>query len=271
MNSGQSCASVERVYVNEEIAEEFTERVLNLTKKLKVGNPLEPGIDMGPMATLPQLQVVEAHITDARSKGAQVLYGGKRIKNVPGYFLQPTVLSNVNHSMKIMQEETFGPVLPIMSFSKPDDALTLANDSRFGLTASIWTKDKKMAGWMAERIEAGSVTVNDHMFSFSEPGAIWGGIKQTGIGRSHGLFGLRELVNVKFVSLDFIKKKTQLWWYPYDTSLPKILEKSLILFHHDRLNKKAKALLSLLPYWSHIKAGSPVKNFIKSLPRFFRK
>lgn len=184
--------------------------------------------------------LVEDHIKDAASKGARILWGGNRIKSTPGYFIEPSVLANVNHSMKIMKEETFGPVLPIMSFSEPNEALSLANDCRYGLTASIWTKDKKLAKWMAERIEAGSVTINDHMFSFVEPGAIWGGIKQTGIGRSHGDFGLLGLANIKYVSLDFIKKKSQLWWYPYDASLTKILEKSLILFHHDRLIKKLK-------------------------------
>lgn len=271
MNCGQSCASVERVYAAEEIADNFVEKVLNLTRKLKVGNPSEQGIDMGPMATLSQLEVVEDHIKDATCKGAQVLWGGNRIKSSRGYFLEPTVLTNVNHSMKIMKEETFGPVLPIMRFSDPDEALSLANDCHYGLTASIWTKDKKMAKRMAERIETGSVTINDHMFSFVEPGAIWGGIKQTGIGRSHGGFGLLNLVNIKYVSHDFIKKKNQLWWYPYDASLTKVLEKSLILFHHDLLINKTKAVLSLLSHWSRIVEGSSIQNLIKMAPRLFKK
>jgi len=271
MNCGQSCASVERVYIAEEIADKFIEKVLNLTRKLRVGNPVEPGIDIGPMVTLSQLEVVEEHIKDATGNGARILWGGKRVKNTPGNFFEPTVLTNVNHSMKIMKEETFGPVLPIMSFSGPEEALSLANDCHYGLTASIWTRDKKMAKRMAERIEAGSVTVNDHMFSFVEPGAIWGGIKQTGIGRSHGDFGLLGLVNIKYVSLDFIKKKSLLWWYPYDSSLPKILEKSLALLHHDRLMKKTKAMFSLLPYWQRIREGNSVQNIIKIANRFFKK
>lgn len=271
MNSGQSCGSVERVYVSREIAEEFIERVLSLTEKLKVGHPLEPEVDMGPMTTLRQLEVVEEHIEDAKGKGARVLYGGKRIKDLPGYFLQPTILSEVNHSMKVMQDETFGPVLPIMTFFDPEEAVSLANDCRYGLTASIWTSDKKMASWMAEKIEAGSVTVNDHMFSFVEPGAIWGGIKQTGLGHSHGPFGLRELVNIKFISLDFAKKRTQLWWYPYNARWSKVLEKSLIFFHYERLLEKTKAMFSLIAYLPTIKAGIPISNFIKSLPRLFRK
>ncbi len=271
MNCGQSCGSVERVYVAQEIADKFTERVADLTKTIKVGNPLEPDVDMGPMATLSQLEIVEEHIREAKEKGAQILWGGQRIKNLPGYFLQPTVLTRVDHSMKIMREETFGPTLPIMTFSDPDEAVALANDSSLGLTASVWTRSKKTASWMADRIEAGSVTVNDHMFSFVEPGAIWGGIKQTGKGRSHGPYGLQELVNVKLVSFDFLKKKTQIWWFPYDKGLYPILKNSATLFHHDRIREKWKALFSLSSFLKRISEGSPLTNFMKSLPRFIKK
>ncbi len=271
MNCGQSCGSVERVYVDQRIAEEFTRRVVNLAKNIKVGYPFDPGIDMGPMATLSQLEIVEEHILDAREKGAQILWGGKRKAGLPGYFIEPTVLTEVNHSMKIMKEETFGPTLPIMVFSDLDEAVSLANDSSLGLTASVWTRSRKTASWLTDRIEAGSVTVNDHMFSFIEPAAIWGGIKQTGMGRSHGPYGLQELSNIKFVSFDFLKKKNQLWWFPYDKDLYTLLQKSAILFHHNRRPEKGKAFLSLLPFMKRIHAGSSLKNFIKSFPRYLKK
>jgi succinate-semialdehyde dehydrogenase/glutarate-semialdehyde dehydrogenase len=271
MNCGQSCGSVERVYVAQGIADEFTKRVVDLAKTLKVGNPLEPDVDMGPMATLSQLEIVEEHIREAKDRGSRILWGGQRIKNLPGYFLQPTVLTGVDHSMKIMREETFGPTLPIMTYSHPEEAVALANDSTLGLTASVWTRSKKTASWMADRIEAGTVTVNDHMFSFVEPGAIWGGIKQTGKGRSHGSFGLQELVNVKLVSFDLLNKKTQIWWFPYDDRLYPILRNSATLFHHNRIREKWKALFSLSSSLRRISKGSPLTNFIKSLPRFVRK
>ncbi len=271
MNTGQSCGSVERLYVAREIADDFIERILGHVKKLKTGDPLEPGVDIGPMTILSQLETVEEHIKDAVEKGAHVQHGGARIEEYPGYFFQPTVLSGVDHSMKVMKEETFGPVLPIMVFSEQEEAVSLANDSDYGLTASVWTRDKKMAAWMAERIEAGTITVNDHMYSFAEPGAIWGGIKQTGRGYSHGPFGLQELVNIKFISHDFSRKKTQTWWYPYSAQWPKLLEKALELFHHHRISNKIKTMLSLLPHRSRIRAGSPLLNFIKNLPKIFRK
>ncbi len=271
MNTGQSCASIERVYVAREVADEFIKKVVSHAKRIKVGNPLEPGVDLGPMAALSQLKVVEEHVEDAVRKGAQVLCGGEKTKGLPGYFFQPTVLSKVDHSMKIMQDETFGPVLPIMSFSEPEEAVSLANDSRFGLTASIWTRSKKTASWIAERIQAGTITVNDHMFSFIEPGAIWGGVKQTGKGRTHGQFGLYKLMNIKYTSLDSGRKRTQIWWYPYSTAWLKVLDEYFDLMYHDRLHKKIKAIFSLLTYFSLIKAGSPILNFIKGIPRILRK
>jgi len=271
MNCGQSCGSIERVYAAKEIADEFTQRVVELTRKIKVGNPLDPGVEMGPMVTLAQLQTVKDHIQDARDKGAEILFGGKNKIDLPGYFIHPTVLSGVNHTMKIMTEETFGPTLPIMTFSDPEDAVFLANDSYLGLTASVWTRSKKMAAWMAERIETGSITVNDHMFSFIEPAAIWGGIKQTGMGRSHGPFGLQELVNIKFVSFDFLNRKKQLWWFPYDSGMKSLLSKSAILFHHSRIREKRKALFSLMPFLKRIQEGSSLFNFIKSFSHYFRK
>jgi succinate-semialdehyde dehydrogenase/glutarate-semialdehyde dehydrogenase len=271
MNCGQSCGSIERVYVAKEIADEFTRRVVKLAQKIKVGNPVDPGVDMGPMVTLSQLKTVKEHIQDAREKGAEIMFGGNSTVDLPGYFINPTVLSGVNHTMKIMTEETFGPTLPIMTFSDPEEAITLANESTLGLTASVWTRSKRAASWMAERIETGSVTINDHMFSFIEPAAIWGGIKKTGMGRSHGPFGLQELANIKFVSYDFLDKKKQLWWFPYDSGLSSLLNKSAILFHHSRIGERLKALLSLTPFLKRIQEGSTLKNFIKRFPRYFRK
>ncbi len=135
-----------------------------------------------------------------------------------------------------MTEETFGPTLPIMVFDDDEQAVALANDSVYGLTASVWTRDRKRAAWFAERLEAGSVTVNDHMYSFVEPRAIWGGIKQTGMGRSHGPYGLLELVDIKYVGMDFFRKKSQTWWFPYDGSLEGVMEKG------DRRSSTARGL-----------------------------
>jgi acyl-CoA reductase-like NAD-dependent aldehyde dehydrogenase len=271
MNTGQSCASVERVYVAEEIAAGFTKRVLELSAALRVGSPLDPDVDMGPMENLGQLKVVEEHVREAREKGAEVLCGGQRLDGRPGYFYAPTVLHKVDHTMKIMTEETFGPVLPIMTFSDVDDAVRLANDSHYGLTASIWTKDKRTAARLAEELEVGGVTVNDHMVTFNEPKAIWGGIKQTGMGRTHGPYGMLEITNIKFVCDDFKKKRSKEWWYPYAPENLRIMESALAIMHHPRRSKRVKALLSLLPRMGMVSATTPFRSLLRITSRLFHR
>jgi acyl-CoA reductase-like NAD-dependent aldehyde dehydrogenase len=271
MNCGQSCGSVERVYVAKGIADAFTSRVVELARQVKVGDPLVEGVDMGPMATAGQLKVVEEHIADARAKGAVIAAGGGRVAGPAGYFIEPTVLTGVDHTMRCMTEETFGPTLPIMPFDGDDQAVALANDSVYGLTASVWTRDRKRAAWFAERLEAGSVTVNDHMYSFVEPRAIWGGIKQTGMGRCHGPYGLHELVDIKYVGTDFFRKKAQTWWFPYDRSLSGIMEKAITLFHTGSRRAKLKAALGLRKDWARIMKTAPLFNYVRGLPRMLRK
>jgi acyl-CoA reductase-like NAD-dependent aldehyde dehydrogenase len=271
MNCGQSCGSIERVYVARPVADAFTARVVELAKQVRVGNPLETGVDMGPMANAGQLKVVEEHIADARAKGAGIPVGGGRVAGRAGYFLEPTVLTGVNHTMRCMTEETFGPTLPIMVFDDDEQAVALANDSDYGLTASVWTRDRKRAGWFAERLEAGSVTINDHMYSFVEPRAIWGGIKQTGMGRSHGQFGLLELVDIKYVGMDFFRKKSQTWWFPYDRSLEGVMEKGIAAFHGRGLGARIGALVSLRKEWRRILATAPLFNYVRALPRILKK
>jgi succinate-semialdehyde dehydrogenase/glutarate-semialdehyde dehydrogenase len=271
MNTGQSCASVERVYVVSEIADKFLEKVVGLTKALHVGNPIDPSIDIGPMENASQLKVVEEHVRDARQKGAEVLCGGRRVETLPGYFYIPTVLGRVDHTMKVMTEETFGPVLPVMTFSDVREAVALANDSRYGLTASVWTRDERTASQVAEQLEVGTVTVNDHMCTFSEPRAIWGGVKQTGFGRTHGPYGLLELVNIKYVSADFAGKRNRMWWYPYSPAKLRILGNSLRLLHHRRRSQKARALFSLIPRLGAVRAGIPFRSLIRVSSRLFRR
>jgi acyl-CoA reductase-like NAD-dependent aldehyde dehydrogenase len=223
--------------------------VTALTKELRVGDPLEPGTDIGPMTTLGQLETVLGHLEDARARGAEFLTGGKRVEGRPGYFLPPTVLAGVDHSMKVMTEETFGPVLPIMAVADADEAVARANDSEYGLTASVWTRDRRAAARIARRIEAGTVTINDHMYSFTEPTAIWGGIKKTGAGRSHGPYGLLHLVNQKYVSSDFRRTKAQLWWFPYGPVKTEAVGRSLALLFGTGFGRKLKTLFEMRPAW----------------------
>jgi len=270
-NCGQSCGSIERAYVHKEIAAEFTERVSVLTREMRVGDPLAEDTDMGPLTTLPQMQLVEEHIRDAVDRGAELLCGGNRVEELKGYFLRPAVLTKVDHSMRIMREETFGPTLPIMTFDKIEEAVDLANESEYGLTASIWTRSRRTASALADVIETGTVSVNDHMTTFPEPNAIWGGIKQTGFGRSHGPYGMLELMNIKYQSFDFARKKDLLWWFPYGRDTRTLFENAASLYHHPSAGRKARALGAIAPGIGDILRKVPLLNFIRSIPGLFSK
>ncbi|MGI9166095.1 MAG: aldehyde dehydrogenase family protein, partial [Pyrinomonadaceae bacterium] len=146
---------------------------------------------------------------------AKVVTGGKRVDNLSGFFYPPTVLTNVDHRMTIMRDETFGPVLPVMTFKTEDEAIMLANDSVFGLTASIWTKDSARGRRLAERIEAGTVMVNEVLYTHGIAQTPWGGIKESGYGRTHGRMGLLELVTPRHIHVNRISSLPDVWWFRY--------------------------------------------------------
>jgi len=242
MNAGQACGSIERVYVLREVAEPFLAKVLERTKAIRMGDPLHPATDMGPMTTAEQRDVVEEQVAEAQKHGAKVLCGGKRPRS-KGNWYPPTILTNVNGRMRVMREETFGPVMPIQVVDSLDQAIKEANDSDFGLTASGWTRSRKVADRLAAELEAGTVTINDHLFSFGEPTATWGGIKKSGIGRSHAVYGLMELVNIKHVSIDLGEARSMPWWYPYDAAFQAFTRRAFgTLYSNDPRTKVPEAL-----------------------------
>lgn len=221
-NSGQACASVERCYVEESIAPKFIEEVLAETRALKQGVGVVSGIDVGAMSNEHQLQLVSDHVEDARKHGAKVLTGGRRGSNPAGLFYEPTVLTNVNHDMTIMRDETFGPVLPIMTFRTEDEALKLANDSVYGLTASVWTRNIARGRRLAERIEAGTVMVNEVVYTHGIAQTPWGGMKESGYGRTHGRLGLLELVHPQHIHINRLSFLPDLWWFRYSPRAGKL-------------------------------------------------
>ena len=214
-NCGQACASVERCYVHESIARRFIDAVVAETKRLRQGAGTEPNVDVGSMTSERQLLTVERHVDEAVGKGATVLAGGRRTENSSGTFFQPTVLTNVNHDMTIMRDETFGPVLPIMTFQTDDEAVRLANDSVYGLTASVWTKDIDRGKRVAELIDAGTVMINDITYTHAIASTPWGGVKHSGFGRTHGRAGLLELVHAQHIHVNRLAFLPDLWWFNY--------------------------------------------------------
>lgn len=218
MNAGQTCLSVERCYVHETIYERFLQACVEKTQRLRVGDGADVEADIGPMIHQRQLQTVQLHVNDAIARGARLLIGGQTLPTLGQNFFAPTILADVDHSMQIMREETFGPVLPVRSFKTEDEAVALANDSQFGLAASVWTSNRKRGEAVARRLDAGTVMVNDTISCFGISEAPHGGIKASGIGRTHGRPGLDEMVWLKYVDSDRLPRMKKLWWYGYGPS-----------------------------------------------------
>jgi acyl-CoA reductase-like NAD-dependent aldehyde dehydrogenase len=215
MNAGQACLSVERCYVHRSIYERFVSMCAEKTKRLRVGDGMDAEVDVGPLIHESQLRIIEQHIGDACARGARVVAGGGRLRSLGPNFFAPTVLADVLHEMRVMQEETFGPVLPIMAFDSEAETVRLANDTAYGLSASVWTRDRARGERIARQIRAGAVMVNDAVSCFAISEAPHGGIKESGIGRTHGRFGLEEMVRVKYLDSDLVAGVKKPWWYGF--------------------------------------------------------
>jgi acyl-CoA reductase-like NAD-dependent aldehyde dehydrogenase len=213
-NAGQNCAAIERVYVHSKIADAFKKRVVEITKSLRVGD------DVGPLATEAQRAIVQSHVDDAKSKeGAKILAGGNPL-DARGF--EPTVVELASDDTTLMRDETFGPVLPIHTVANEDEAIKLANDSRYGLTASVWTKDIERGRRVASRLRAGVVTINNHAFTGALPQAPWSGHGETGYGITNSPLALDAFTRPRFLLVDRSRAARELWWYPYTPALATI-------------------------------------------------
>jgi succinate-semialdehyde dehydrogenase/glutarate-semialdehyde dehydrogenase len=232
-NAGQTCAGIERVYVLREVSERFIAGVVQGAGSLPVGDPMGWRTAVGPMISAEQHALVRELVDDAVAHGARLECGGP-VETPPaglsGEFFAPTVLTGVTHEMRIMREEIFGPVLPIIVVDSEDEAIRLANDSVFGLGASVWTSDRGRGERFARELEAGMVWINDHMFSHGAMQLSWGGVKESGLGRTHSKFGLYECVNQKLRVWEPSTVRNA-WWHPYDETLGRALRQTAAILY----------------------------------------
>jgi acyl-CoA reductase-like NAD-dependent aldehyde dehydrogenase len=221
VNAGQACLSVERCYAHRSLYERFAAECARKTEMLRVGNGMDEQTDVGPLIHERQL----------------------------ANFYAPTVLTDVTHEMRIMREETFGPVLPIMAFDTDEEAIKLANDSDFGLAASVWTRDRQRGEALARKIQAGTVMVNDVVTCFGISEAPHGGVKASGLGRTHGSYGLEEMLRVKYIDSDKLPRLKKVWWYGYGHGFSRQMEGFLdLLFSSSSVAKMKGAVQAARSY-----------------------
>jgi acyl-CoA reductase-like NAD-dependent aldehyde dehydrogenase len=230
-NGGQVCISVERCYVEAPVYDQFVQKVTDKVKALRQGVPTQEGsVDVGAVIFPPQIDIVADHVKDAIDKGATVLTGGHAAAG-PGRFYEPTVLVDVDHSMKCMTEETFGPTLPIMKIADAEEGVRLANDSEYGLQASVWTSDTDRGEALARRIQAGVVCVNDAQVNYTALNLPMGGWKTSGLGTRHGAAGIRKYTKVQSLLVTKRALKREPFMFPYTARQTKLLRTMLKLFY----------------------------------------
>ncbi|MDQ4071488.1 MAG: aldehyde dehydrogenase family protein, partial [Actinomycetota bacterium] len=231
-NSGQACISVERVYVEEPVYEDFVSRVAAKARELRQGVPRGPGsVEVGAVTHPEQAELIERHVRDAVEKGARVLVGGARKDVGDGTFFQPTVLRDVDHSMEIMTEETFGPTLPIMRVRDSEEAIRLANDSRYGLDSSVFTSDLEKGERLARRVQAGAACVNDCFINYLALEVPFGGMKESGIGGRHGPKGIQKYCRTQQIMVKRFAPKKEIHFFPYRKWVTKALGRTLGLLY----------------------------------------
>lgn len=219
-NAGQSCGGVERIYVDKKVYHEFLAILKERVENLRIGEGKYLTSDIGAMTTRKQMMTVQEHIDDALAKGAKIFAQSKCPQNRKGNFMPCTVLTDVDHTMLVMKDETFGPVVGVMPFETIDEAIALANDSNLGLNGSVWSKNRKKAQEVGRRIFAGAVMINDHLMSHGLAETPWGGFKETGIGRTHGDIGFAEMTQPQVIVDDILSTmpfaRRNFWWHPFE-------------------------------------------------------
>jgi len=218
-NCGQVCTSAERIIVIKSVADQFLQLFLQHARSLRLGDPSNPGVDIGPLVSKNQLEKVQNHVDSAIKEGANALIGGKQPENSKfhnGFYFEPTILTNVKPTMTVWTEETFGPVAPVIVVDDLDTAISIANECKYDLGASIWTRSLSNAFNLVSRIRAGIVWVNDVNVAF--PSGPWGGFLRSGSGKELSRTALLEYSGQTHISIDYNSNISRAWWFPYGVS-----------------------------------------------------
>jgi acyl-CoA reductase-like NAD-dependent aldehyde dehydrogenase len=245
MNSGQACTSIERVYVEAPVYQPFVEKVLARVRAIRQG-PSEDTVEIGSMTSEAQLKKIETQVNEAVVRGAKALTGGRRNPNLKGLYYEPTVLVDVDQSMSVMREETFGPVIPILEVKDAKEALKLANDSPYGLGGSIFSGNTSTARQIAAMMESGAVCINDSLINYIIPDAPMGGRKNSGFGFRHGADGIRKYCHQKTIVMDRLGLKEEFPWYPASEKKARQIRHLLRLLCRSGWRNKLRAFRGLV-------------------------
>lgn len=217
-NAGQTCAAVKRVFVHRSIYDAFVADVVARVTALRLGDPSEATTEVGALTDPRSVSDMEEFLADARKRGGRVLAGGRARPDLGKQVFEPTVVVDLPPDARLLTEECFGPILPLVPFDDVEDAIRAANSTRFGLCGSIWTKDTEAGAKLARRIEAGTVIVNDAAYTFAATETPWGGVRDSGHGRTHGERGLLEMTRMRHVNV-VPSRYPSVWWFPYGPQL----------------------------------------------------
>ena len=235
-NCGQTCSATKRAFVHRSLHDRFVAALVEQARALRLGDPADPHVDLGPLTDPRSVDDMQAFVEDARKRGGRVLCGGRARPDLGPQYFEPTVVVDLPPDARLLQDECFGPILPVVAFETEDEAVALANGTPFGLGASVWTTDLERGRRLARRLHAGTVTVNDSLYTFAANETPWGGVKASGHGRTHGAQGLLELTRLKHVNATPAKTVSP-WWFPYGPGLRDTYVKGAAFLYGPRKEK----------------------------------
>jgi acyl-CoA reductase-like NAD-dependent aldehyde dehydrogenase len=245
LNAGQACLSIQRVYVMRQVADPFVEKLTKIINAhIRVGPGADDGTTMGAITTEAQFKIISGQVQEAVAQGARLVVGGRAAEDSAGRFYLPTLITNVTQDMRIVKDETFGPVIVVVPVDSHAEAVKLANHTRYGLTGSVWTRNKALGIELARQLNVGVASINDHAMSSSAPHLPWGGVNDSGYGRTRGREGLLDMTRVLSLSVErFAPLPREFFWYPYTPLKYNLLRRALAVMYGPTWRERLRALL----------------------------